>query len=57
MVRARVERRLAAILAGDVAGDLRMMETDEERTLLPRSMRIATNFWNPKSRSMRRKSS
>jgi hypothetical protein len=57
MVRARVERRLAAILAGDVARDLRMRGTDEERTLLRLSMRIATNFWNPKSPSMRRKSS
>jgi hypothetical protein len=54
MVRGRVERRLAAILAGDVAGDLRMTGTDEERTLLRLSMRIATNFWNSKSPSMRR---
>ena len=31
--RDRVERRLAAILAADVAGYSRLMETDEERTL------------------------
>ena len=34
MVDARVERRLAAILAGDVAGYSRMMGADEEGTLL-----------------------
>ncbi len=34
MVGARVERRLAAILAGDVAGYSRMMGADEEGTLL-----------------------
>jgi hypothetical protein len=31
----RVERRLAAILAADVAGYSRLMETDEEGTLSP----------------------
>ena len=40
MVDARVERRLAAILAGDVAGYSRMMGADEEGT----SIRIAANF-------------
>src|SRR5215469_1550022 len=34
MAEARVERRLAAILAGDVAGYSRMMGADEEGTLL-----------------------
>jgi class 3 adenylate cyclase len=34
MAGARVERRLAAILAGDVAGYSRMMGADEEGTLL-----------------------
>src|SRR5215470_16919064 len=34
MANARVERRLAAILAGDVAGYSRMMGADEEGTLL-----------------------
>ena len=33
MVEARVERRLAAILAADVAGYSRLMGTDEEGTL------------------------
>src|ERR1700682_2305064 len=33
MAEARVERRLAAILAGDVAGYSRLMGADEERTL------------------------
>src|SRR6202171_2318909 len=33
MAEARVERRLAAILAGDVAGYSRLMGTDEEGTL------------------------
>ena len=33
MVEARVERRLAAILAADVAGYSRLMEVDEEGTL------------------------
>ena len=51
MVGARVERRLAAILAGDVAGYSRMMGADEEGTLFG-SMRIAANFWNPKSPSI-----
>src|SRR5207302_7702156 len=31
--RARLERRLAAILAADIAGYSRLMEEDEERTL------------------------
>jgi adenylate cyclase len=34
MAEARVERRLAAILAADVAGYSRLMGTDEEATLL-----------------------
>jgi adenylate cyclase len=34
MVGAQVERRFAAILAGDVAGYSRMMGADEEGTLL-----------------------
>jgi class 3 adenylate cyclase len=33
MVTARVERRLAAILAADVVGYSRLMERDEDRTL------------------------
>jgi adenylate cyclase len=33
MAEARVERRLAAILAADVAGYSRLMGNDEERTL------------------------
>ncbi len=32
---ARVERRLAAILAADVAGYSRLIEADEEGTLRP----------------------
>jgi|SRR6516164_2542133 class 3 adenylate cyclase len=37
----RVERRLAAILAADVAGYSRLMETDEEGTLSPAGCRLA----------------
>ena len=33
MAESRVDRRLAAILAGDVAGYSRLMEADEEGTL------------------------
>ena len=35
MAEARVERRLAAILAADVAGYSRLMGVDEEGTLAP----------------------
>ncbi len=36
MAQARIERRLAAILAGDVAGYSRLMGADEEGTLARR---------------------
>jgi class 3 adenylate cyclase len=42
MAEARVERRLAAILAADVAGYSRLMGTDEE-ALSPRSRLAAAN--------------
>src|SRR5581483_1284166 len=41
MVEDRVERRLAAILAGDVAGYSRLMGTDEEGTL--RQLKVHRN--------------
>ena len=43
----RVERRLAAILAADVAGYCRLMGEDEEGTLAG-SRRIAANLLDPK---------
>jgi adenylate cyclase len=39
MVEARVERRLAAILAADVAGYSRLMGVDEEGTLAALKLR------------------
>ena len=41
MATGRVERRLAAILAADVAGYSRLMKTDEEGTLSPAGCRLA----------------
>ena len=46
MAEHRVERQLAAILAGDVAGYSRLMGADEEGALA----RLAVNFWNRRSR-------
>ena len=43
----RVERRLAAILAADVAGYSRLMEADEEGTL------ASLRSWRPMSRAIR----
>jgi adenylate cyclase len=42
MVEARVERRLAAILAADVAGYSRLMGVDEEGTLAALKLRAST---------------
>ena len=56
MAEVRVERHLAAILAGDVAGYSRMMGADEEGTLL----RLNTHrreFLDPKSPSIAAESS
>src|SRR3974377_1599308 len=47
MAGGRVERRLAAILAGDVAGYSRLMGADEEGTLA-RLGAIRREFWEPK---------
>ena len=51
MAEARVERRLAAILAADVAGYSRLMGVDEEGTLA-RSRRVAANSPIPRSPSI-----
>ena len=45
---ARVERRLAAILAADVAGYSRLIEADEQGTL----GRLNRPFRNPKDREL-----
>jgi adenylate cyclase len=47
MVEARVERRLAAILAGDIVGYSRLMGADEEGTLA-RLNAVRREFWEPK---------
>jgi class 3 adenylate cyclase len=40
MAEARVERRLAAILAADVAGYSRLMGADEVRSIAPNASRL-----------------
>jgi adenylate cyclase len=47
MTSARAERRLAAILAGDVVGYSRLMGADEEGTLA-RLNAVRREFWEPK---------
>ena len=51
MAEGRVDRRLAAILAGDVAGYSRLMGADEEARYRG-SMPIGVSFWNPRSRNI-----
>jgi hypothetical protein len=46
MVEARVERRLAAILAADVAGYSRLMGVDEEGTLRHPLSRIGVSHFS-----------
>jgi len=47
MTDARAERRLAAILAGDIVGYSRLMGADEEGTLV-RVNTVRREFWEPK---------
>ncbi|MGB8074359.1 MAG: adenylate/guanylate cyclase domain-containing protein, partial [Pseudolabrys sp.] len=47
MTDARAERRLAAILAGDIVGYSRLMGADEEGTLA-RVNAVRREFWEPK---------
>jgi len=47
MTNARAERRLAAILAGDIVGYSRLMGADEEGTLA-RVNAVRREFWDPK---------
>ena len=47
MTETRAERRLAAILAGDVVGYSRLMGADEEGTLA-RLNALRREFWDPK---------
>jgi adenylate cyclase len=50
MAEERVERRLTAILAGDVAGYSRLMGADEEGTL--KRLHTGASSWNPRSRNI-----